>query len=183
VGQLGDRCGGRLAALRPGVKGVSDTIEVRSVVGRFLEHSRVYSFAIDGRAFGSADLMPRNLDHRLEIVTPVEDARSQQAARSRARNAARGQHRLAARLRRSVGDALAEEGRPAAECAAGADTERTPPPPGIASPRAEAEAIVTESFLLIGRRHGENGRVCAWGSSTSARTRSACWSPKRRPAG
>jgi polyphosphate kinase len=70
-----------ISSLRPGVKGVSDTIEVRSIVGRFLEHSRVYNFTVDGRSqwlMGSADLMPRNLDHRLEIVTPVEDARAQQ---------------------------------------------------------------------------------------------------------
>jgi polyphosphate kinase len=70
-----------ICSLRPGVKGLSDTIDVRSIVGRFLEHSRVYSFVIDGRAqwlMGSADLMPRNLDHRLEIVTPVDDTRAQQ---------------------------------------------------------------------------------------------------------
>jgi polyphosphate kinase len=70
-----------ICSLRPGVKGLSETIDVRSVVGRFLEHSRVYGFVIDGRTqwlMGSPDLMPRNLDHRLEIVAPVEDARSQQ---------------------------------------------------------------------------------------------------------
>ena len=65
-----------ICSLRPGVKGMSETISVRSVVGRFLEHSRVFSFDADGtqRVFiGSADLMPRNLDHRIEIVVPVED--------------------------------------------------------------------------------------------------------------
>jgi polyphosphate kinase len=54
---------------------------VRSIVGRFLEHSRVYHFqAGDHELYllGSADLMPRNLDHRIEVVTPVEDARAQQ---------------------------------------------------------------------------------------------------------
>ena len=62
--------------LRPGVPGTSETITVRSIVGRFLEHSRIYAFDRDGetRVFmGSADLMPRNLDHRVELVAPVED--------------------------------------------------------------------------------------------------------------
>src|SRR6266540_2608928 len=68
-----------ICALRPGVTGVSENIEVVSVVGRFLEHSRIYSFERPGedeRVFiGSADLMPRNLYNRVELVTPVEDPR------------------------------------------------------------------------------------------------------------
>jgi polyphosphate kinase len=70
-----------ISALRPGVKGVSENIRVRSVLGRFLEHSRVYHFEARGnRSYfvGSADLLPRNLDHRLEAVAPVQDARLQQ---------------------------------------------------------------------------------------------------------
>src|SRR5206468_2053751 len=70
-----------ICTLRPGVKGLSENIRVRSVLGRFLEHSRVFHFEArhDKRYFiGSADLLPRNLDHRLEAVTPVEDARLQQ---------------------------------------------------------------------------------------------------------
>src|SRR5262249_8698384 len=70
-----------ICSLRPGVKGMSENVQVRSVVGRFLEHSRVYNFTIDGKStwlMGSADLMPRNLDHRLELVAPVEDSRAQQ---------------------------------------------------------------------------------------------------------
>jgi polyphosphate kinase len=70
-----------VCALRPGVKGMSENIRVRSVLGRFLEHSRVYHFeARSSRRYfvGSADLLPRNLDHRLEAVAPVDDARLQQ---------------------------------------------------------------------------------------------------------
>ncbi|MEO7197625.1 MAG: RNA degradosome polyphosphate kinase, partial [Solirubrobacterales bacterium] len=66
-----------ICALRPGVEGVSENITVVSVLGRFLEHSRIYSFERDGdrRVFtGSADLMPRNLYKRIELVIPVEDA-------------------------------------------------------------------------------------------------------------
>ncbi|MBA3332222.1 MAG: polyphosphate kinase 1 [Actinobacteria bacterium] len=69
-----------ICALRPGVEGLSETIRVRSIVGRFLEHSRLFSFAAgdETRYFlGSADLMPRNLDHRIEIVVPVENGRAQ----------------------------------------------------------------------------------------------------------
>jgi polyphosphate kinase len=67
-------------ALRPGVEGLSETITVKSVLGRFLEHSRVFHFNCAGEDrwfLGSADLMPRNLDHRLEVVAPVGDARLQ----------------------------------------------------------------------------------------------------------
>jgi polyphosphate kinase len=67
-----------ICALRPGVSGVSENIEVVSIVGRFLEHSRIYSFESDGEEriyIGSADLMPRNLYNRVELATPIEDPR------------------------------------------------------------------------------------------------------------
>ena len=68
-------------ALRPGVEGLSENIRVRSLVGRFLEHSRIYSFEAGDEVrtyLGSADLMQRNLDHRIEVVVPVENARVRQ---------------------------------------------------------------------------------------------------------
>ena len=70
-----------VCAIRAGVPGLSENIHVRSVLGRFLEHSRVFNFEVKRKSFwfiGSADLMPRNLDHRLEILVPVTDARGQQ---------------------------------------------------------------------------------------------------------
>jgi polyphosphate kinase len=74
-----------ICCLVPGKKGVSESIRVVSVLGRFLEHSRIFVFEAgeDVRVFmGSADLMPRNLDNRVEVVVPIEDQRARDELRN-----------------------------------------------------------------------------------------------------
>ena len=72
-----DLCVRGICGLVPGVVGLSENIKVRSIVGRYLEHSRIYRFGARGRErhylYGSADMMPRNLDRRVEALAPVND--------------------------------------------------------------------------------------------------------------
>lgn len=73
-----------MCTLQAGVPGLSDTIRVRSILGRFLEHSRVMQFGAGRRDqiwIGSADVMHRNLDHRVEVMVQVRDSRARQAVR------------------------------------------------------------------------------------------------------
>lgn len=88
--------------MRPGIDGISDTISVRSIVGRFLEHSRIFDFGNGATVdedvaepgapqyfTGSADWMTRNLDQRVEAVTPIEGESFRQQLRSSWRSCSR----------------------------------------------------------------------------------------------
>ena len=171
-------CARALCVLRPGVKGLSENIRVRSVLGRYLEHSRIYAFEADGETtvyLGSADLMPRNLDHRIEVLTPVEGARPRQE--------------LAAVL-----DSVFADNRFAWELGAdgvwsrlnAAKGERaTSIRPGATDAPASAHVGSWKARAARGSRPACRRRSvrCAWGSSTSDRTPAACSSPtsKARP--
>jgi polyphosphate kinase len=73
-----------MCSLQPGVPGFSESIAVRSIVGRYLEHSRIFIFGQGDRErtfIGSADLMERNLDRRIEAMTPIKDPAAQARVR------------------------------------------------------------------------------------------------------
>ncbi len=150
-----------ICAVRPGIKGLSENIRVRSVLGRFLEHSRVYHFEARGnRSYyvGSADLLPRNLDHRLEAVAPVQDARLQQRLGVCARHAARRRVRLDPPVRRGVEAAGAEEGRAAEDRPGAADALGPASPPLAAEGLLIVHRIFTGASPLDRRGARDNGR-------------------------
>ena len=111
-----------ICALRPGVAGASERIEVVSIVDRFLEHSRVYYFLNGGDEevyLASADWMTRNLDKRLELMWPIESAAPQGASHRRAaRDVPRHRQELVAAIGRQLRTPRARRGRAAISRAA-----------------------------------------------------------------
>ncbi len=119
-----------ICCLRPGIAGVSDNIEVTSIVGRFLEHSRVYYFRNGGDEevyVGSADLMPRNLDHRVEVLYPLADSK------------------LVARVRDSILEVYLSDTAKARRMQSGGDYTRKKPAHG-------KRPMNSQEFLLPRRR-------------------------------
>ena len=119
-----------ICALRPGVRGVSDNIRVRSIVGRFLEHSRIFYFGNGGEAeiyMGSADWMPRNLYERVEVLVPLRDEMLRQRVRQEILDAYLADNRKARILMKDA------TYRPAWQPAHGARKRRPPTGPAAFS--------------------------------------------------
>ena len=139
-----------VCSLRPGVPGLSENIRVRSVLGRFLEHSRLFCFEAGDRTayyLGSADMMPRNLDHRVEVVTPVEDLAVQsELAATFDTLLADNTTSWELHGRGHVGAGPDEEGR--ADTVGAGDDDAPRPAARVAGPRGAVAATVTNFSRL-----------------------------------
>jgi polyphosphate kinase len=146
-----------MCCLRPGVPGVSETIDETSIVGRFLEHSRIYWFRNgddDEVLLGSADLMPRNLDRRVEILFPVLD------------------RAIVRRLRDEIlATYMADTAKARRLCPDG--TWERPRPPEGAEPLSAQEWFVAQARAAV-RQGVESWPACA---STSCATARRCRAP------
>ncbi len=127
-----------VCCLRPGVPGLSENIRVRSILGRFLEHSRIFRFGSESRGrrtfIGSADVMPRNLDQRVELLAPVDDLA------------------LRARLDEILALNLADE-RGAWELGPGGEWARVAGGSGL-SCQQRLQELARERFSIAERSHG-----------------------------
>jgi polyphosphate kinase len=135
-----------LCCLRPGIPGVSDRITVRSIVGRFLEHSRLFWFANGGDSrlyIGSADLMERNLDRRVEVLCPIVDRRLATHLRSVVLATYQRDTRRA--------NALHQDGSYGALSAEPADGQPV-----------DAQAILVDYYALEGRRERDGNLGHEW---------------------
>ena len=163
--------------LWPRARGGKEDIRVRSLLGRFFEHSRFFIFEADGEArscSGSADLMQRNLDHRIEILVPVEDARSQREL-TRTFDSIMDDTRWSWALRAdgSWERGTWEEGTGAGQSLHSAlDAASAAPGRGVRAPSPAPADYPADAA-------GDNRNRCESQSSTWARTRSACWWPSR----
>ena len=159
--------------LWPRRRGGKEDIKVRTLLGRFFEHSRFFIFEADGEStflMGSADLMRRNLDHRIEILVPVEDARSQREL-SRTFDSIMEDTRWSWALRAdgSWERVTRQEGELGPEPPQRADAAR--PRPGKACEHRFPRALIRQPTRW------EQWSACESRSSTWARTRFACSSP------
>jgi polyphosphate kinase len=126
-----------VCCLRPGVPGISDRIRVRSIVGRFLEHSRIFWASNDGAPevyIGSADLMSRNLDRRVEVLAPVREPK------------------LAARLRTEVLETYLRDTVKARSMNPDGTYERVRPVDGEAPLEAQEHLLATPSSVIRKRK-------------------------------
>ena len=163
-----------ICAVRPGVEGLSETIRVRSILGRYLEHSRIMSFENGGEPvawIGSADLMHRNLDRRVEVLVKLpSQGRSSEvirAARPRLRPAHR---RLGARLRRHLDPGHLPRRRPLR------NLQELLIGPRSAAPLPPRSPLAVRQGQRASTHEQRDVDVAAAGSSTAARRSRHRWS-------
>ncbi len=163
-----------ICCLRPGVPGLSERIRVRSIVDRYLEHARIFYFANAGEPeylLASADWMPRNLDHRLEIAFPVLSPALQTQVREVLETQLADTVKARVILADGHSERVAADGRPAVRSqerlyeltAAARDDARGPLRSSEPSPLPQSDPLADreESVALVALRNGERARASA----------------------